>query len=113
MTANTFEIKKFSAEIRTKDKKEIKTFVTLDRDSEPDPIKKFSTFEEAMEELKKPEYKPSCRYYSGWAVPFYMVEEYVIECYEADEDGEFISGSDFDAFWKFKFDSDLDGIKIL
>ncbi len=80
MKANRFEIKRFKAEIKSKEKKDI--------------------------------YKPSC-VYRAWTVPFYAVEEYAIECYEADEDGDFLIGSDYDWIVDYKFNEEKDGIVIM
>lgn len=59
----------------------------------PPSIAKFETREEALEALKKMP-MASAEYISG-TVPFWAVEEYAVEIYEADEDGEFLEGSDF------------------
>lgn len=40
--------------------------------------------------------KSTAEYWSGYAMGFYSVTVYAIEYYTADEDGEFIEGSDFD-----------------
>ncbi len=106
---DVFEIKKFSAEIKAKNRKEIKTGCCLE-DEEPESIEKFATLEAALKELKKEKYKPTCVYMGG-AVPFYRVTEYMVECYEENEDGEF-SGSDFDSAYDFAFDTETDTIKI-
>lgn len=103
-----FEIKKFSAEI--KNRNEIKTGCCTD-DVEPESVVKFATLEAALKELKKEKYKPTCVYMGG-AVPFYRVTEYMVECYEENEDGEFVSGSDFDSVYDFAFDAETDEIKI-
>ncbi len=103
-----FEIKKFSAELKKEN--EIKTGCCI-TDVEPESVVKFATLEAALEELKKEKYKPTCVYMSG-AVPFYKVTEYMVECYEADEDGEFVSGSDFYSAYDFAFDTETDTIKI-
>lgn len=102
---NTFEIKKFSAEIKSKNRKVIKTGCCLE-DIEPESIKKFETLEAALEELKK--YKPSCYNVNG----FYHVEEYMVECYEVDEDGDFVEGSDYYSAYEFIFNEEEDKINI-
>lgn len=107
---NVFEIKKFSAQIKAKNRKEIKTGCCIE-DTEPESVGKFATLEAAQEELKKEKYKPSCVYRSS-AVPFYQVTEYMVECYEEDEDGEFVKGSDFDSTYNFMFDTETDTIKV-
>lgn len=108
--ANTFEIKKFSAEIKAVNRKEIKTGCCLE-DTDPQSVGKFETLEAAQKELKKEEYKPSCVYRSS-AVPFYLVTEYMVECYEADEDGEFVCGSDYDSAYNFEFDEETNNVKV-
>lgn len=75
---------------------------------DPDPVGlgKYSTREEAMKELKK--YRPNC-YYNPYG-KFYHVTEYFIDCYEADEDGEFLSGCDYISAYEYKFDNEIDDI---
>lgn len=101
-----YEIKKFKAEFR--DTKSIETGCTIYEDTDPESIEKFATIEEAYKELKKKEYKPTCDRYSN----YYLVTEFVIECYEVDENGDFISGSNFDSVYNFKFDSENDDIIV-
>jgi hypothetical protein len=57
-------------------------------------------------ELKK--YRPNC-YYNPYG-KFYHVTEYFIDCYEADEDGEFLSGCDYISAYEYKFDNEIDDI---
>ena len=109
MEKTVYEVKRFSAEIGTKDRKNIKNGCCLLEDVEPETIKKFDTMEEAVEELKK--HQPSCRYYSN-AVPFYEVEEYVVDIHTEDEDGEFLCGSDFDSVYDYTFNEEYGDIEI-
>lgn len=110
MAANTFEIKRFTTEIKAANRKDIKTGCCLE-DTDPQPVEKFETLEAAQKELKKEVYKPSCVFYSS-ALPYYLVTEYMVECYEADEDGEFVCGSDYDSIYQFQFDEETDNIII-
>lgn len=32
----------------------------------------------------------------SWTIPFWTVEEYAIEIYEENEEGDFVNGSDFE-----------------
>lgn len=108
MEKTVYEVKRFTAEIGTKDRKNIKNGCCLE-DIEPETIKKFDTMKEAVEELKK--YQPSCRYYSS-AVPFYKVEEYFVDIHTEDEDGEFVNGSDFDSVYNYTFNEEDGNIEI-
>lgn len=109
MSKEVFEIKKFTAEITTKKRSAIKTGCCLD-DAEPESIKNFETLKEALDELKREEYKPSC-VYRDYTVPFYFVTEYAVECYKVDDEGEFLDGSDFDSVYNFAFDDEINDIK--
>lgn len=108
MGKKVYEVKRFIAEIRTKDRNNIKNGCCLE-DTDPETIKKFNTIEEAVEELKK--YQPSCRYYSS-AVPFYKVEEYAVDIHTEDEDGEFVNGSDYDSVYNYTFNEEDGDIEI-
>nr|DAN94973.1 MAG TPA: hypothetical protein [Caudoviricetes sp.] len=102
-----FEVKEFRAEIKFSKRMSIAAGCALD---DPDPVSlgKYSTKEEAMKELKK--HKPDC-YYNSYG-KFYHVTEYFIDCYEADEDGEFLSGCDYVSAYEYKYDSELDDIVV-
>ena len=41
--------------------------------------------------------RSSAVYRHGWAMNFYYITVYAIEYYTADDDGEFIEGSDYDS----------------
>lgn len=60
--------------------------------SEPEELKRWSIEDEkeAKEELKK--YK--CSY--DESIELYYITEYALEYFEADEEGEFLTGSDFE-----------------
>lgn len=105
---NTFIIRKSTKEVKYKDRKDVKTFCTLD-DTESTEIMKFNSFDQAMEEIKKSKYLPDCSKIGN----LYLIIEYLIECCEFDEDGEFISGSDYDCFFEYEFDVENDSLKIL
>ena len=103
-----YEVKKDTREIAYKDRKEIKTLCTLDKmDIDPESLGKFQTEEEAVEECKK--HVPDLREYPG----FFVIEECYIEIYEEDENGEFVSGSDYDAPIEYEWDEETENIKIL
>lgn len=100
-----FEVKEFRVEVRLRNRRDIATGCALD---DPDPVGlgKYSTREEAMKELKK--YRPNC-YYNPYG-KFYHVTEYFIDCYEEDEDGEFLSGCEYISAYEYKFDNEIDDI---
>ena len=102
-----FEVKEFRKEVSFAKRINIATGCALDA---PDPVGlgKFSTKEEALKELKK--YSPDC-YYNPYG-KFYRVTEYAIDCYEEDEDGEFLSGCDYISAYEYKYDGEHDGIVI-
>lgn len=103
-----YEVKKDTREIAYKDRKEIKTLCTLDKmDIDPESLGKFHTEEEAVEECKK--HLPDLRECPG----FFVIEEYYIEIYEEDENGEFVSGSDYAAPIEYEWDEETENIKIL
>ena len=59
--------------------------------AEPDVVKSFDTLEEAKKELEK--YQTSIRELNN-AVPYYLIEEYMIEVNEYDENGNWTAGGD-------------------
>ena len=77
------------AEISYTDKVKIKEGCTMY--SEPDIIASFDTLDEAKKELEK--YQTSIRELNN-AVPYYLIEEYMIEINEYDENGNWTSGGD-------------------
>lgn len=101
---NKIALKEYSVEIKTSeydklDKSEIIN-IALD-DVEPEEIKTWDIEdkEEAIAELAK--YKCKSKRYDGNVFPYYLVTVYALEYYTANEDGEFISGSDMDtAEWE-------------
>lgn len=99
MSMNAFEVKRFRAEIGKIFEDQIRRGIAIEFCVDPEPIKKFRTLAEAEEELSKSKYAPSVEYMKGYSSPYYIITEYAIECYEEDEDGEFIEGSDYD-LWK-------------
>lgn len=89
-------MKRFTAEIRRSEisgKEELTPGCTLERDTDPETIKKFDNLEEALAELKK--MPTATARYTSSVVPFWAVEEYAVEAYEANEDGDFLIGSDY------------------
>lgn len=91
-----YELKKFTAEIKKSEisgKEELTPGCTIERDTDPETIKKFDNLEDAEAELEKMP-KATARYMRN-VVPFWAVEEYAIEAYEANEDGDFLIGSDY------------------
>ena len=103
-----YEVKKDTREIAYKDRKEIKTLCAIEQDwTNPESLGKFHTEEEAVEECKK--HMPDLREYPG----FFVIEECYIEICEADEEGEFVSGSDYDTPIEYEWDEETENIKIL
>ena len=103
-----YEVKKGKTEIAYKDRKEIKTLCTLDKmGTDAESLGKFHTEEEAVEECKK--HLPDLREYPG----LFVIEECYIEIYEEDENGEFVSGSDYDTPIEYEWDEETENIKIL
>ena len=91
-----YELKRYTAEIRRSEisgKEELTPGCTLERDTDPETIKKFDNLEEALAELKK--MPTATARYTSSVVPFWAVEEYAVEAYEANEDGDFLIGSDY------------------
>ena len=82
-----FELVAKRVEISYTDRDRIKEGCTMY--SEPDIIERFDTLDEARKELEK--YQTSIRELNN-AVPYYSIEEYMIEANEYDEDGEWTSG---------------------
>ncbi len=103
-----YEVKKFTKEISYKDRKNIRTGCCFD-DLCPETIQKVYDREEAMDILKK--YTPECNEYSGNAGKYYLVEEYGIEIYEENEDGMFLSGSDYTYSYEYEWNEDSGDIK--
>ncbi len=64
-----------------------------------------------MREISKDKYKPTCVPHS-YVVRTYYVSEYVVECYEEDEDGDFVCGSDINYVFEYFFDVNKDDIVI-
>ena len=85
-----FEIVMRRAEISWKNRKSIKEGCTTDY-QEPETIKSFDTLEDAKEELKK--YQTSIRELNN-GMTYYLIEEYMGEENEYDEDGEWTAGGD-------------------
>lgn len=91
MKIRKFEVRLSSIEISYKNRKAIKSGVTLEADDqEPEIIKSFDTLEEAQKELKKR--KSSITRLSNHGMTYYLVEEYYIEENYYDEDGEWVEG---------------------
>lgn len=78
-------IYKSTAEIKYKDRFNIKPCCTLD-DYNQEEIANFNSKEEAIKELKK--YKSDVCKYPSAIGPIYKVEEYIVVDVEIDEDGE-------------------------
>lgn len=90
-TMKVYELKKFTAEIKRRE--DVRPGCALE-DSDPETIAKYDSLEEAKATLSS--MPTATATYRGWAVPFWYVEEYAVEIYEADEDGEFLDGSDYE-----------------
>lgn len=86
-----YALKKHTKEIRNR--KDIVEGCTLD-DEYPVLIAKFTDKDEALKRLSE-QHKSTAESLSSCGMLFYMVTEYAVEVYEADEDGDFVSGSDF------------------
>lgn len=103
-----YEVKKDTREIAYKDRKEIKTLCTIEQDwTNPESLGKFQAKEEAIEECRK--HMPYLREYPG----LFVIEECYVEIYEADENGEFVVGSDYDTPIEYEWDEETENIKIL
>lgn len=87
-----YSVYEMTAQIPYKQRKDIGRGCAL-IDEEPKLIARFDTMEEAREELKK--YTSKVEFVKH-VVSYYQVTEYCIEIAEFDEDGEFVSGSDYD-----------------
>ena len=85
-----FEIVMKRAEIYYKDRVKIKEGCTMDY-QDPETIKSFDTLEDAKEELKK--YQTSIRELNN-GMTYFLIEEYMVEENEYDEDGEWTAGGD-------------------
>ena len=86
-----YELKKHTKEIRNRE--DIVEGCTLD-DEYPVVIGKFTVKDEALKRLSE-QHKSTAESFSNCGMNFYMVTEYAVEAYEVDEDGDFVSGSDF------------------
>lgn len=86
-----YELTKYTKE--TRNRKEIVEGCTLD-DCNPEIIEKFTDSDEALKRLSEMP-KSKAEAFSSCGMTFYMVTEYAVEAYEADEDGDFVSGSDY------------------
>ena len=86
-----YEIVMKRAEISWKNRKSVKEGCTMDC-QEPEVIKSFETLEEAKEEFKK--YQTSIRELSNHGMTYFLIEEYMVEENEYDEDGEWMAGGD-------------------
>nr|DAQ89923.1 MAG TPA: hypothetical protein [Caudoviricetes sp.] len=84
-----FELVAKRVEISYTDRDRIKEGCTMY--SEPDIIERFDTLDEARKELEK--YQTSIRELNN-AVPYYSIEEYMIEANEYDENGNWTAGGD-------------------
>ncbi len=94
MSYNKYDLIEITRETKRIPKRGTLLDVCLDSsDIEPSVICSFLTLDEAQKELSK--YKSKVEYMRGFHVGFYYTTAYAIECYEADEDGEFINGSDY------------------
>lgn len=87
-----YSVYKHHLQIPYKLRKDIVSGCTL-YDEEPELIARFNTMEEAKAELAK--YKSSVEFVKH-TVSYYDVTEYCIEIADFDEEGEFVSGSDYD-----------------
>lgn len=103
-----YELKKFQTEITYKDRKNINDGCCLE-DENPESIHKFYDKETALKELDK--YKPELRKLSGGSGSYFLVTEYAVEAYEADEDGEFVDGSVYYTN-EFEWNEEIENIVI-
>lgn len=99
MRANTFVIKKYTAqtgliECGARAPKDYFSFV-FENDPSPEKLATFNTEEEALEALKLYNGQGGCVRCEGFSGSFYEVTVYAVECYEVDEEGEFVEGSDY------------------
>lgn len=92
-----FEIKMFSSEVKKGNETDITAGCCLFSDPNPESITIFDSKEEALSELRKEKYRPTCEDMGN----YYLVQEYMIECYYVDDEGDFFSGSDYDSWWMF------------
>lgn len=105
-----YEIKRLEQDFELREGRQIKSLCCVGSEDSA-PIVKFYTLEEAREELKK--YKPTAEYVQEYGSKAHInVVEYVIEIYEADEDGDFLSGSDFDSIYNYHYDEDAKHLVI-
>lgn len=88
-----YEVKKFTKGI--KNRNDIVRGCTLDCE-EPESVEKFTDENRAYNKLATMPKSNAYRTRSFSGIAFYYVTEYAIKIYEADEDGEFLEGSDFE-----------------
>ena len=99
MTANTWRILKLTAQtglIKGGAKKpENLVKYAIEHDTDPEEIELFRNKQAALKAFEQYKGNDVCEVIQGFAGAFYQVTAYVVEEYEADEDGEFIEGSDY------------------
>lgn len=95
-----YEIRKKTAKIPYKKRKEIKEGVTLELEGDSVLIQSFVLKEEAIKKLKGFKSEVREMHYSG---TYYLIEEYFIEENLYDSTGEFISSGDIVDFSKMDF----------
>lgn len=91
---------------------ELTSFLLKDENLDGDIVKEFTNKEEAMAYAKEVNDGGSCRYYSGNR-SYFLVECAIVESYETDEDGEFLSGSCYDYEEPLFSDEQLEYIKSI
>ena len=77
------------------------TIKEVKEDVSSETIATFDTKEEAQAELAK-QPQNEVEYMSGYVRGYYHVTEYLLEIYKADEDGEFLEGSNYETHGEFK-----------
>lgn len=88
-----YDLQEFKSEF--KKKSEIKRGCCIGVDPSPELVQSFDSLEDAKKEIAKEKYRPEIRKMSN----YWLVTEYFVEEYEVDEDGDFLSGSDFHTTW--------------
>lgn len=92
-----YELKKHTANLKDKGTETLYQGCAVDADQEPQVIALYDNLDDALAELSK--YSTYVKHYDSSFLPYpwayYEVEEYAVEVGEYDEDGEFLSGSDF------------------
>ena len=102
MTANRIRLEKFSVQtglIKAGARRPDNLFnFALANDTDPEIIKEMDLTPENREAAQKwlANQRNTCEKISGFAGSFYQIEAYGIEYFEADEDGEFVEGSDYE-----------------